>query len=187
MIKFLSVGLFAATLNVVAQVPEQLALVDANGGKEVYLTDYTKARGVVIIFTSNSCPYDLYYKDRIKSLEAEYKEKGINFILVNALTEFGEDLPAMKKYAEEHGYSFPYLADKEKILLKAYKVSKTPEAVLLKKEEEGPVIFYKGAIDNNPQVPTDIKEHYLKENIENLLQDLPADPAEVRPAGCRIE
>jgi glutaredoxin len=183
----LTIGLFAAAFNVIAQIPAELALIDAIDGNDVYLTDYNKGKGLVVIFTSNNCPYDLYYKDRIKSLEAEYKEQGINFILVNALTDAGEELPAMKKHAEEAGYNSPYLADKEKVLLAALEISKSPEAVILKNQEEGPVIFYKGAIDNNPQVASDVKEHYLKRNIENLLNNKPADPAEVRTTGCRIK
>lgn len=185
--KFLTIGLFAAAFNAAAQIPAELALINANDGKDLHLSGYNKGKGLVVIFTSNNCPYDEHYKDRIKSLEAEYKGQGINFVLVNAFTEAGEGLPAMKKYAEEAGYTMPYLADKDHFLLKALNVSKSPEAVILQNRNEGSSVFYKGAIDNNPQVASDVKDHYLKRNIENLLNNNPAKPAEVRPTGCRIK
>ena len=184
--KFLTIGLITFGVNAAAQIPTDLALVNARDGKDIHLSDYSREKGLVVIFTSNNCPYDNYYEDRIKNLEAEYRGRGIKFLLVNSLDETGEELPAMKKRAEEGGYSMPYLADKEKVLLIALKVSRTPEAVILKNESEGPVVFYKGAIDNNPQVASDVKEYYLKRNIDNLLSNRPANPSEVRPTGCRI-
>ena len=52
-------------------------------GKMVALSDYTAAKGAIIIFDCNTCPYSRAYNDRIIGLNKKYSEKGFPVIAIN--------------------------------------------------------------------------------------------------------
>ena len=52
-------------------------------GKTVSLSDYSNAKGFLVIFTCNSCPYAVAYEDRIIALDKKYKEMGVPVIAIN--------------------------------------------------------------------------------------------------------
>ncbi|ELR68577.1 hypothetical protein C900_00245 [Fulvivirga imtechensis AK7] len=168
-----------------AQKVSNFTLKDVRNNKQVSLSDFSNAKGVVVIFTSNVCPYSVYYEGRITQLIAQYKDKGIQFLLINSHTENKESESEMANKIAAWGLDVPYLADKDQQVLDAFKARKSPEVFLLKNNGSFS-IFYHGAIDNNPQVATDVKERYLKDNIEALLKGKPAI-AGGRPTGCMIK
>lgn len=183
------VGIFIFSFCWTAQAQKlgDFTLQDARDGKSFKLTDIKSDKGLVMIFFSNECPFAEFYESRIIDLEGEYRGKGIDFILVNAHQEEEENFDAMKVVSQQKYSSMPYLADKEKVLAKMVGATRSPEVFLFKRDKGNLSVYYKGAIDNNPQVAEDIKEHYLKDNLENLLQNKPAEHAGTRPAGCRIK
>ena len=160
-------------------------LIDVATKNEVSLTDFSDKKGVVVIFTSNVCPYSVYYEGRITQLVADYRDKGIQFLLVNSHTESKESISEMANKIATWGLNVPYLADKNQQLLSQFGARKSPEAFILKKGGNGFTIFYKGAIDNNPQVATDVKESYLKMNLDTLLKGGSSNSG-ARPIGCTI-
>lgn len=169
-----------------AQVVGNFSLKDATSGKEVSLNDFSDKKGVVIIFTSNVCPYSVYYEGRITQLIADFDNKDIQFVLINAHQEDKESLTQMSNKIETWGLDVPYLADKEHKAMEALGARKSPEAFLLKSSTKGFTVFYNGAIDNNPQVASDVKNAYLRENINALLQGKAATRGG-RPIGCMIK
>ena len=84
------------------------------------------------------------------------------------------------------GIDVPYLADKEQTVKASFGARKSPEVFLLKNNGGKFSIYYKGAIDNNPQVASDVKEQYLKQNIESLLKET-SPVSGSRPTGCIIK
>lgn len=159
-----------------------IALIDVQSKNERALSELMGSKGMVLIFTSNVCPYSVYYEGRITQLIAEYSGSGISFVLVNAHKEAKESVAEMENKINTWGLQIPYLADKYQRLMKRLDIRKSPEAVLLKPDYSE---FYKGAIDNNPQVASDVKNAYLKENIEHLLNGSSATRGG-RPIGCTI-
>lgn len=168
-----------------AQEVSGFTLTDSRTGEKISLSDYAHKKGVIIIFISNVCPYSVYYEGRITQLVSEYQGKGLQFILVNAHQEAKESSEEMKNKIAAWGLKIPYLADKEKKAMTSLGARKSPEAFILKPADNGFAIYYSGAIDNNPQVATDVKERYLKENIDNLLHGNSARSGS-RPIGCVI-
>ncbi|MBL6446460.1 redoxin domain-containing protein [Fulvivirga sp. 29W222] len=182
----LFIGLIAfVTTAALGQKINNFTLTDVKTKKQVSLDDYKTAKGVVVIFTSNVCPYAVYYEGRITQLISEYKSKGIQFILINSHTEAKESEAEMANKISTWGLNVPYLADKDQSVLSQFGARKSPEVFLLKNNGSFS-IFYNGAIDNNPQVATDVKEQYLKENINLLLQGKPAKSGG-RPIGCMVK
>lgn len=171
--------------HVTAQKVNDFTLKDVKSGKQVSLADFKSAKGIVVIFTSNVCPYSVYYEGRITQLIAQYKKKGIQFLLVNSHIEPKESEDEMANKIGAWGLDIPYLADKNQKAMNAFGARKSPEVFLIKNNGDFS-IFYQGAIDNNPQVATDVKEQYLKDNIEALLKDKSALPGG-KPMGCMVK
>lgn len=169
-----------------AQKIENFSLQDVRDNKQVSLSDFNKAKGIVVIFTSNVCPYSVYYEGRITQLIAEFKNKGIEFLLINSHTDDKESKAEMANKIAAWGLNVPYLADKDQKVMTMFGARKSPEVYLLKSNGGSFSVFYKGAIDNNPQVASDVKQQYLKENINLLLQGKPAKTGG-RPIGCMIK
>lgn len=174
-----------ATTSSLAQKIDNFTLSDVKSKKQISLTDYKSAKGIAVIFTSNVCPYSVYYEGRITQLISEFKSKGIQFILINSHTEAKESEAEMANKISTWGLDVPYLADKDQKVLTMFGARKSPEVFLLK-SNGGFSVFYNGAIDNNPQVASDVKEQYLKENINLLLQGKPSKPGG-RPIGCMVK
>lgn len=170
-----------------AQIPESLALLDVVNHAEINLCEATGNKGLVLIFSSINCPFDRSYHGRLTNLVNVYRKKGIEFIYINSQRDKRESLEEMKDYVLQNEIQVPYLADKDKFLMEVLGASKTPECFLFKRKGGKLELFYHGAIDNNPQVAADVKDVYLKENLEKMLLEKPASPTETKPAGCRIK
>lgn len=165
-------------------------LVNTVDNQSVSLSDFSNKKGIVIIFTSDFCPYSKLYESRIDNLAQEFRNKNIQFILINPnnpLVSQEDSVEKMAKNAQEKGYRFPYLADKEQKVANAFGATKTPEVYLLQPSGPHFNIVYSGAIDDNPQVATDVSKHYLRDAIANLLEGKPITAKHQRPTGCMIK
>jgi len=164
-------------------------LKNAVDGEEFSLSSYRSAKGVVVIFTSNYCPYAKLYENRIQDLAEAYQDKGIRFILINPNNPERSKIEGIQKMAEKaraKSFEFPYLSDSEQKVADMFGAEKTPEAYLLKNEQGAFRVVYKGAIDDNPQVASDVSQEYLKDAIDKVLQNRSVGDEDVRPTGCVI-
>lgn len=169
---------------------DNFTLVNTVDNQPVSLSSFSSKKGIVIIFTSDFCPYSKLYEARIDGLAQEFSNKNIQFILINPnnpLVSQEDSVEKMAKNAQEKGYRFPYLADKEQKVANAFGATKTPEVYLLQPSGNRFNIVYSGAIDDNPQVDTDVDKHYLREAINSLLEGKPTSPKHQRPTGCMIK
>lgn len=165
-------------------------LVNTVDNQSVSLSSFSNKKGIAIIFTSDFCPYSKLYETRIGDLAQEFSNKDIQFILINPnnpLVSQEDAVEKMAKNAKEKGYRFPYLADKEQKVANIFGATKTPEVYLLQPSGTRFNIVYSGAIDDNPQVATDVDKHYLKDAITNLLEGKSIAPKYQRPTGCIIK
>lgn len=183
--KNLIVALMLVSSGALAQTLPGFSLTNAVDGKEVSLENYASSPGVVIIFTSNSCPYDGYYVNRIRALAAQYNSK-VPVLLVNSGKEDTESVAQMKNYADQCKLPVPYLADKDQTLLASLNPRKSPEGFLLQKIDGQFKVVYRGAIDDNAQSEKEVKVSYLKDAVAKLLAGQKIDVADVRPVGCSI-
>jgi hypothetical protein len=140
----------------------------------------------VIIFTSNVCPYDEYYRNRIVNLTQAYNTR-VPVLMVNSNIEAGENKESMVKKARQLNLSIPYLADKDQALMASLDARKSPEAFLLKNTNGKFTVVYRGAIDDNPQVESDVRQNYLRDAIDFMLSNQKIATPEVRPVGCNLK
>jgi len=164
---------------------ENFTLTNAVNGEQISLNTYPSCSGIVIIFTSNGCPYDEYYRGRIQKLVKEYQDK-VPVLLVNSLVDANETLEQMKKKAQQAGINIPYLADKDQTLMQQLGATKTPHAFLLKNTGGKFSIIYNGSLDDNAQVEGDVHHSYLKNAITIMINNQNVETTEVRPVGCTI-
>lgn len=178
--------LFLVSSATFGQVVQNFSLTNVIDEKVISLESYSSYAGVVIIFTSNNCPYDGYYLNRIKTLAQTYQNK-LPLLLVNAHQDDNESVDYMKKYAEQSILPMPYLADKEQKVLAILSPRKSPECFLLQQKGGKFSIVFRGAIDDNAQSPEDVNEFYLKDAMEKLLAKQKIEVPNVRPVGCSIQ
>jgi peroxiredoxin len=162
---------------------KDFTLTNAKGGNPVSLNDYRSSKGVAVVFTSHECPYDNYYKERLKELVNTYSGK-IQFILINSNQEPQESTEQMAIHYGD--LNAPYLADKDQTVMEAFGAKKSPEVFLLASSGGKFTIAYSGAIDDNPQVAKDAKQFFLKDAIVKLMAGQKSEPVTQRATGCTI-
>jgi peroxiredoxin len=159
-------------------------------GKFISMADYPEAKGFVIVFTCNGCPYAIAYQDRIIEMDKKYKLLGYPVIAINPNnTEMkpDDDLDAMKKRAKAKGYTFPYLKDANYEVFEEYGATRTPHVFVLTKDGNDMVVSYIGGIDDNYQDVSSVKQPYLSNALKALLADNEPDPSFTKAIGCSIK
>jgi len=156
----------------------------------VSLADYKSAKGFIVIFTCNHCPYSVAYEDRIIALDKAYRSKGYPVIAINPnnAKSYPEDsFDNMKVRAKEKGFTFPYLFDNGQKIYPQYGATKTPHVYILEKTSNGNIVRYIGAIDNNYKDAASADEKYVEDAVNALLKGEKV-PVEVTKAiGCSIK
>ncbi len=159
-------------------------------GNTVSLADYKDAKGFVIIFTCNHCPYAVAYEDRIIDLDKKYAPLGFPVIAINPNDPEvvpSDSFEAMQERAKEKGFNFPYLFDEGQKIYPQYGARKTPHVYLLEHTEEGNKVAYIGAIDDNYANAEKVKEAYLANAIEALIAGKRPEPSKTKAIGCSIK
>lgn len=170
----------------IGQVVKNFQLTNVLNGQTISLDTYPSCEGMVLIFTSNSCPYDEHYRKRIDELSRVYQDK-VPVVLVNSHTEPNESPELMAARGKALNLKVPYLADKDQVLMANLNVKKTPEAFLLKNDNGKFAVVYRGAIDDNAQVEADVRHPYLRDAIDIMLNNQTIQTPEVRPVGCVLK
>ena len=159
-------------------------------GKMVSLSDYKEARGYIVIFTCNTCPYAQAYEERIVELDKKYAAKGFPVIAImpnNPNVQPGDNMEAMKSNAKQKGFTFPYLMDEGQKIYPQYGATKTPHVYILQKTKKGNEVKYIGAIDDNFQDANAVKTKYVENAVDTLLSGKEIKVTETRALGCTIK
>jgi len=183
------------TLEIGAKAPDfSLPGVD---GKRHKLSDYRKAKILVIVFTCNHCPTAQAYEDRIKALAADYKDKGVTLVAISpndpkavrldelGYTDVGDSLKEMKIRAKDRGFNFPYLYDGDtQEVSKAYGPVSTPHVFIFDSQR---TLRYIGRVDNNEKQPDKVTSPDARNAIEALLAGQPVPVEKTKTFGCSIK
>ena len=151
------------------------------------MADYKDAKGFIVVFTCNHCPFAVKYEDRIIDLAKRYKSKGYVLLAINPndpAAQPEDSFELMQKRAKEKKFSFPYLFDEGQKIYPQYGATKTPHVFLLDKNL---VVKYIGAIDDNVEDATQVKEKYLENAIAALEKGEEPTPNTTKAIGCTIK
>jgi hypothetical protein len=169
-----------------AQQLNNFSLVNVLNDQTVSPGSYPSCAGMVIIFTTNNCPYDDYYRNRVSKLSQTYQDK-VPVLLVNPSPDPADSKENMAKKGKQLNLSIPYLADKDQTVMASLDARKSPEAFLLKNDGGKFTVVYHGAIDDNAQVEADVRHSYLRDAIDIMLTNQKVQTPEVRPVGCNLK
>lgn len=159
-------------------------------GNMVSLKDYKNAKGFIVIFTCNHCPYAVAYEDRIIALDKRFKSKGYPVIAINPNNpekQPKDSYELMQVRAKEKGFTFPYLFDEGQKIYPQYGATKTPHVFVLEKTSKGNVVQYIGAIDDNHEEPKSVKVKYVEDAVEALLTKKGVKIKTTKAIGCSIK
>lgn len=159
-------------------------------GKMVAMADYKDAKGFIVIFTCNHCPYAMKYEDRIIALDNSYKSKGYPVIAINPndTVNYPDDsYGEMVKRAKEKKFTYPYLIDETQQTAKAYGAIKTPHVYILKKEDSKLIVKYVGAIDDNYDDATKVTKKYVESAMEEIISNKEVTVKSTKAIGCGIK
>lgn len=158
--------------------------------KFVSLTDYKNAKGFIVIFTCNHCPYSVAYEDRIIELNNKYASKGYPVIAINPNdpeVNPEDSFEKMKIRSKEKKFKFPYLFDEGQKIYPQYGATRTPHVFILNKEDGKNIVKYIGAIDDNYEDEKDVSIKYVVEALEALLANKEIATTSTKAVGCTIK
>lgn len=159
-------------------------------GKMVSLSDFKTAKGFIVVFTCNHCPYAKKYEDRIIELDKKYKSQGYPVIAINPndpSVQPEDGYQKMIERAKQKGFTFPYLVDEGQKVFPQYGATKTPHVFLLQKEDGKNIVKYIGAIDNNYENPNDVSEYYVQDAVNALIKNEPIKMTKTVAIGCTVK
>jgi peroxiredoxin len=156
-------------------------------GREQSIADVQGAKGTLVMFSCNHCPYVKAWEDRIAAIGNGAPAKGIGVIVINPNdpSEYPDDGYAeMQKRAKEKGFAFPYVVDATSDVARAFGATRTPEVYLF---DAAGKLAYKGAIDDNAQDADKVKSRYLTDAIDALSSGREIAEKESKAIGCSIK
>lgn len=159
-------------------------------GKQVSLSNLKDAKGYIVIFTCNHCPFAVAYEDRIIALDKKFKGLGYPVVAINPnnpAVQPKDSYEEMKIRYKEKGFTFPYLFDEGQKIYPQYGATKTPHVFVLKKTKEGNVVKYIGAIDDNYQDASAVKVKYVENAVQSLLDEKEVEIKTTKAIGCSIK
>lgn len=186
----IGLGLYAQAGFKVGETVTDFTLTNPLTGETVSMADYEEAEGFILVFTCNHCPYAQMYEQRIMELAEEFNAKGYPVIAINPNdpTAYPDDSPEnMAKQAEEMRYPFPYVFDETQEVAKAYGATRTPETRVIERTEEGLVLRYRGAIDDNYKKPDAVEQTYTADAVNALRNGEAVEPTSAKAVGCSIK
>ena len=159
-------------------------------GKMVSMSSLDEAKGVILIFTCNHCPYSKLYEDRIIALDKKYKWNGYPVVAINpndSIRQPEDSYSKMIARADNKGFTFPYLLDADQSITRAYGASRTPHVYLLEKEGKDFIVKYIGAIDDNAKEPGAVQEKFVEDALQSLFKGEEPATTTTKAVGCSIK
>jgi peroxiredoxin len=148
------------------------------------LDDLGASKAFVLVFTNTTCPVAQKYWPKLKRLDAELRERGVQFVAVNAAAD--DSIVQMAEQALEFGLEFPFVKDADGSCARALGIERTPEVAVLDSQKR---LRYRGRIDDQYRVAggrTDVQHDDLRLALEALLDDRDPPATETAVDGCLI-
>ena len=183
---------FAAELKIGEAAPDWSGIPGVDG-KKYSLSDYKKAKLVVLVFMCNHCPVAKDYEERLIAIQKKYKSEGVQ-VVAACVNDLDEDrLPAMKERAagkdlggwrtNKEPFNFPSIYDETQKIGRDYAATVTPHVFVLDAKRK---IAYMGAVDDNQNLKR-VKEHSLSDALDALLAGKQPPKTVTKEFGCTIK
>ena len=157
-------------------------------GRMVSLSDFASAKGLLVIFMCNHCPFVKHLRTALADFGRELQTQGLAVVAIssNDVATHPGDSPALM--IEEHraaGYTFPYLFDETQEVAQAYKAACTPDFYLF---DAVPSLVYRGQFDaSRPGNGKPLTGADLRAAVDVMLAGKPALIEQRASIGCNIK
>ena len=156
-------------------------------GKEVSLKDAKTGKGLLVMFSCNTCPYVIKNQGRTNEAAKHALDNGIGVAILNSnegKRDSDDSYEDMKAYGKEQGYNWYYLVDNNSALADAFGANRTPECFLFNAEGK---LVYHGAIDDNPSDASAVGRKHLVAAIDEMKNGKDISVKESKSVGCTIK
>jgi thioredoxin-related protein len=171
---------------------QQIDMKSVNGSM-YSLNSLKKDKGLIVIFSCNSCPFVVGSDDfpgwemQYDSLYQEALANNIGFVLVNSNEGKRAQVDSyeeMIKHAKEQKYSMPYVLDEQAALANAFGAKTTPHVYFF---DQKLTLIYTGSIDNSWDKGRKTDQTYLFNAIKAQGKGKKIKPNTTEPKGCGIK
>lgn len=157
-------------------------------GKVHNLSDFKQAKGLVVAFICNHCPFVKHVRAEFAKFARDYQSKGIAVVAINSndVQTYPQDGPAgMKNEAASIGYVFPYLLDESQAVAKAYQAACTPDFYLFDGAQK---LIYRGQFDSSrPGNGQPVTGADLRAATDAILKGVAVNQDQTPSIGCNIK
>lgn len=156
-------------------------------GKEISLREVKTDKGLLVMFSCNTCPYVIKNQSRTYEICKYAMGSGLGVAVLNSNeAKRGDDdsYEEMKAYAKEQGYGWHYLVDQQSALADAFGANRTPECFLF--DGKGKLVYH-GAIDDNPNDASAVSRKHLRMAVDEVLNGKDVTIKQSKSVGCGIK
>lgn len=177
----------ASTMLPLGTKAPQFKLKDFDG-RDYSLDNSRGAKGLLVVFMCNHCPYVKHVAPVLAKMADEYQAKGVGVVGVssNDIASHPDDAPdKMKLEAAAQGYHFPYLFDADQSTAKAYHAACTPDFFLF---DANLALVYRGQMDDTrPKQGVTPTGADLRAALEALVAGQQIPQPQKPSIGCNIK
>lgn len=149
--------------------------------------DVKGAKGTLIFFTCNHCPYVVGSEDRMVALFDKLKKEGISMVAIHSNETKDhptDDFDHVKARMAEKGFGWLSLRDESQFVARAYGAERTPHYFLFGTDDR---LVYSGRMDNSPRDVSKAQTRELEEAVEDMLAGQPARVDRTDAIGCNVK
>lgn len=177
----------ASTMLPLGTTAPDFSLLNVNG-QTVSRSDFQDAKGLLVIFMCNHCPFVIHLADQLAQFARDYHDAGLAIVAIssNDVSNHPQDSPEqMVHEAEQRGYIFPYLYDEEQEVAKAYHAACTPDFFLFDGNHQ---LVYRGQFDSSrPDSGIPVTGEDLRQAVDTMLAGQPVSEDQQPSLGCNIK
>ena len=157
-------------------------------GKTYSLDELRGPNGTLVMFICNHCPYVKAVINRIVRDVNDLRPLGINAVAIssNDTVHYPEDsFDNMKRFAEAHEFSFPYLFDERQEVARAYDAVCTPDFFGFNADLG---LQYRGRLDESRKdaAPKNVRRD-LFEAMKQIAETGQGPREQIPSIGCSIK
>ena len=178
----------ASTMRDLGTPASDFSLPDVRNQKQfVQLGDFYD-KPLLVMFICNHCPYVLHLIEPLVKIANKAQEDGFGVVAISAndVDVYPQDGPEqMRRFADQHGFDFPYLFDETQSVAKAYRAACTPDFFVYSRQHR---LQYRGQMDGSrPSNNHPVDGQDLTAALQAVLAEKPTTEKQTPSIGCNIK